>query len=86
MRARDPRLHVFADGKKCQPARKTDLGVLRVRGAVGAQEEPRVAAGDRGGDRPPVLLPLQDGQTKRVRPQPALRQTLCLRSPVQCWG
>ena len=49
------------------------LGSLRVRRAVGAEEEARVAAGGGGRHGAPVLLPLQDGQAERVRPQTTLR-------------
>ena len=66
-------VHVlYKKAMRYDPAKAADLGMLGVRGAVCAQEEARVAAGCCRGDRPPVLLPLQDWQAERVRPQPTL--------------
>ncbi len=52
---------------------KAHLCALGVRRAVGAQEEARLAADGGAEHRLPVLLPLQDRQAERVRPQAPLR-------------
>lgn len=55
---------------------KPHLCALGVRRAVGAQEEARLAADGGAEHRIPVLLPLQDRQAERVRPQAPLRSAI----------